>query len=448
MAAPPSPARQLWKLAAPVVGLNVLNVLSLAVDTALCGRLPNKETVLAALGYSVQLLFLLQVFMFGLSIGAVALVARAYGATQHGRVQKVMDQAVALTVIIALGIAVVGNLLARSLVRGLGGDEHVTDEAMRFLRPLLTFTILTYLILLFAAVLRGVGNTALAFKIALLQNVLNVVINSVAIHGAFGLPGYGVPGAAWGTVASQAIATGVLLSALRRGAVPGVTARFVLRLDREVIRQIWRIGAPAGLDMIILNASFMSLIALLGYIDDVAVGAHGIGLRVQSLAFVPGLSVAQATGALVGQALGAGDPDHARRVYRASVTLCVAIMGAVGFIITAFAPWVVQIFDVSPDTAVGAYAVTWMRVLGFGTPLIAPWVATSGLLQGAGATQTSLRINLFATFLVQMPASAILGIALGMGPLGVWLGLPIAAISRSFMGYLAFRRGAWARTGT
>jgi Na+-driven multidrug efflux pump len=77
--------RELWSLAAPIIGLNVLNVLSLAVDTALCGRLPNQDVVLAALGYSVQLLFLLQVAMFGLTIGSVAMVARAHGARDRAR---------------------------------------------------------------------------------------------------------------------------------------------------------------------------------------------------------------------------------------------------------------------------------------------------------------------------------------------------------------------------
>ncbi len=434
-------------MAAPVVGLNVLNVLSLAVDTALCGRLPDKEVVLAALGYAVQLLFLLQVFMFGLSIGAVALVARAYGATQHGRVQHVLDQALLGTVLVSVFIAVFGNLAARPLVRMLGGDEHVTDEAMRFLRPLLTFTVFTYMILLFAAVLRGVGNTALAFRVALLQNVLNLVFNSTLIHGAFGIPGYGVAGAAWGTVASQALSTMVLFWQLRRGAVPGVTLRFARRLDLSTFRQLWTVGVPAGLDMVILNASFMSLVALLGYLDDVAVGAHGVGLRVMALAFVPGMSVAQATAALVGQALGAGEPERARAVYRSSLVLCLGIMATTGLVITTFAPWIVAIFDVDAASPMGRYAVVWMQILGLGMPAIAPWVATSGLLQGAGETQTCLRISLWVTLLVQMPCSALLGIALGWGPVGVWLGLPLAGIARVAMGYSAYRSGRWARTG-
>ncbi len=440
--------RELWSLAAPIIGLNVLNVLSLAVDTALCGRLPNQDVVLAALGYSVQLLFLLQVAMFGLTIGSVAMVARAHGARDRARVDLVLGQSITLTVLVSVGVAVLGNLFASPIVHALGADDAVTAEALRFLRPLLTGTVFSYLILLFAALLRGVGNTRLPFQVALLQNALNALFNSVLIYGALGIPALGVAGAAWGTLASQAIGVIVLVSRLKAGAVPGIALpRRLPPIVRAEVAALWRVGAPAALDMVILNASFISLIAMLGYIDDAAVAAHGIGLRIQALAFVPGMSIAQATGALVGQSLGAGNPERAREVFRASVRLCVGVMGSLSFIILVLAPWLVQVFDVHPDSRVGAHAVMWMRILGFGMPIVSVWIATSGLLQGAGDTQTSLRINVIATIFVQIPLSWLLGFPLGLGAAGVWLGMPLAAIARTWQGIAAYRQNRWVTKG-
>jgi putative MATE family efflux protein len=308
--------------------------------------------------------------------------------------------------------------------------------------------VFTYLILLLAAVLRGVGNSQLAFRVALLQNGLNVAINLVLINGRFGLPGLGSLGAAIGTASSQAIAVLILVRQLQTGAVPGV--HFVPRLvrpDLTLARQLWRIGGPAALDMIILNASFISLVAMLGRIDNHAVAAHGIGLRIQALAFVPGMSISQAASALVGQALGRKDPDVARATWVAAVRLCLVVMGTLSAIVFVAAPWIVRIFDVHPDSAVGAYAVTWMRILGVGMPVVSIWIATSGLLQGAGDTKASLRINLFATLLVQIPASYLLAFPLGLGTFGVWLGLPIAAVARSIQGMLYVRTGAWMTAG-
>src|SRR6185503_13924490 len=104
----------------------------------------------------------------------------------------------------------------------------------------------------------------------------------------------------------------LLVWLLRRGSVPGVELRLrPAPLDLPLARQLFRVGAPAALDLVILNGGLLSIVGMLGRIEQAAVAAHGIGLRIQALAFVPGLGVSQATGALVGQALGAGDAARA-----------------------------------------------------------------------------------------------------------------------------------------
>ena len=197
--------RRLFSLSWPVIGLNVLNVLSLAVDTAMCGRLPNAPQALEALGFSTQVVFLLMVAMMGLTVGTVAFVSRAHGADDEARVNHLLHQSTQLTVLVALGVAVVGNLFADDILRLLGASEAVVGLGLDYLRPLLTFTVFYYLNLLYAAALRSVGNTRLPFLVALFANGLNVVFNYGLILGNLGLPALGVQGAALGTVASQAI---------------------------------------------------------------------------------------------------------------------------------------------------------------------------------------------------------------------------------------------------
>ena len=103
-----------------------------------------------------------------------------------------------------------------------------------------------------------------------------------------------------------------------QGRWAGLKVRFRPQpLDLPLARKLIAIGTPAALDIIVFNVGFLSIIGMLGRLDEIAVAAHGIGLRVQALAFVPGMSIGQATGALVGNALGAGKPDAARAVARA-----------------------------------------------------------------------------------------------------------------------------------
>ncbi len=105
-------ARRLLALALPIIGLNVLNVLALAVDTAMLGRLPGAEVALTGLGFAAQLIFLLMVAMMGLTVGTVAFVARAHGAGQRDRVVHILHQSSQLTAALGLAVAAAGNLAA------------------------------------------------------------------------------------------------------------------------------------------------------------------------------------------------------------------------------------------------------------------------------------------------------------------------------------------------
>ncbi len=439
--------RRLFALAWPVIGLNVLTVLSLAVDTAMCGRLPNAPEALEALGFATQVVFLLMVAMMGLSVGTVAFVSRAHGAGDEARARHILHQSTQLTVLVALAVAVIGNVFAGSILELLGARQEVVELGLSYLRPLLGFTVFYYLNLLYASALRGVGSTRLAFAIALVSNGLNVLFNYGLILGNFGLPALGVQGAAIGTVLSQAFAAIAFIVMIRRGVVDGMGLPLKpRRIDRDLAKELAKVGWPAALDMVILNAAFLSIIGMLGRLDGTAVAAHGVGLRIQALAFVPGLSVAQATGAMVGNALGAENVDEARSVVKASVALCTAIMTAIAILLLAGAAPIVTIFDISLDTPLADLSILWMRLLGAGMPIVGVHIALIGMLRGAGATNTSLRINIIGTTL-QVPLSYLLGFPLGLGPFGVWLAFPLSFVVKMGLGIAAYRRGRWAQTG-
>jgi putative MATE family efflux protein len=439
---------RLFSLAWPIIGLNVLNVFTLAVDTAMCGRLPHREIALTALGYSTQIVFLLMVAMIGLTVGTVALVSRSHGADDTKRINHILQQSVMFTVILGVMIAILGNLVAGPILSLLGASAEIRAEGLLYLRPMLIGTVFYYLNFLFAAILRGVGNTRLPFVIALITNILNIFLNYCLILGNCGLPSLGLRGAAIGTISSYIAGVLLMFWLLRRGSIPKLSMPIALRpIDRSLAWNLLRIGAPAALDMVIINASFLSIIGMLGHINSIAVAAHGIGLRIQALAFVPGMSVAQATGVLVGQALGANRPDDARKVVHASLFLCVMIMASLAMLIGLMVYPIVHIFDVAAGSQLEHFSVMWIRLLGCALPIVGIYIAFMGMLQGAGSTKTSLKINFLSTVLCQIPLSAILGFTLGLGVFGVWLAFPIVQLLRASLGAIVYRRGEWARTG-
>ncbi len=445
---PRSIAGQLFNLALPIVGLNVLSVITLAVDTAMCGRLENAEVVLKALGFATQVVFLLMVAMIGLLVGTVALVARAHGAKQEEQVNHLVAQSTMFTFLVSAFVAVVGWFTAGPIIDALGASGEASQLAVTYLRPLLIFSVFYYLNMLLGAVLRAVGNTKLPFFVALGSNALNVVLNYGLILGGFGWPKLGVAGAAWATVISYAFAVVVTIALLRRGVQPGVT--FPLRpraLDAELGRRLFRIGVPAAFDMVVLNAAFLSIIGMLGRLEEVAVAAHGVGLRVQALAFVPGLGVSQATGAMVGNALGAGNVAKAREVVRAAIFMSVAIMLSLGAAIILGERPLLALFDIHEGTRLFSLSAEWMRLLGYGMPIVGIHMGFIGMFRGAGATNTSLLVNVIGTVAIQIPLSWFLGFPMGLGTFGVWAGFPLSFFAKAALGMYFYRRGQWAKTG-
>ena len=170
-----------------------------------------------------------------------------------------------------------------------------------------------------------------------------------------------------------------------------------------------------------------------------------MGLRIQALAFVPGMSIGQATGAMVGNALGAGRLEEARATARAAMWMCMVLMTTLGAIFIGFTGPMLALFDIDAGTALATHSTTWIRLLGLGMPMVALYIALGGVFRGAGATGISLRINLLATSL-QVPLSAILGFALGLGTFGVWLAFPLALALKSALGVRAYQRGDWVDT--
>jgi multidrug resistance protein, MATE family len=441
-------SRRLVDLAAPIVGLNVLNVLALAVDTAMVGRTPAAEIALTGMGFATQLVFLLMVAMLGLTVGNVALVARAHGAGQHERVRHILGQSTQLTLVLGLLAATLGNLVAPAILRLMGAEGAALDAALDYLRPLLTGSVFYYLTILYGASLRGVGNTRLAFVVAALANVVNVGLNWCLILGNLGAPALGIEGAGIGTVCAQLFSAVLLVGLISRGTVRGIGLSLRPRaVDWELARTLVRIGAPAAADMVVLNASFLSILGMLGRIDPVSVAAHGIGLRIQALAFVPGMSISQATGAMVGNALGAGKVDEARAVVRSSLALCTATMVALAVGIVSLDAPIIRLFDVDPASALGMHTADWMLLLGVTMLPAGAYISFVGMFQGAGATRLSLGINVAATLAVQIPLSWVLGFPLGMGAFGVWLAFPIAFVVKAALGAVLWRRGSWAETG-
>src|SRR5437660_1695977 len=255
------------------------------------------------------------------------------------------------------------------------------------------------------------------------------------------VPRLGVPGAAIGTSISYVIGALALIAILLRG-----KHRLKLHLSggwvhMDAVRRIFRIGWPAALEQILLQVAFLLWVGMVVVFGTQILAAHQIGLRIQSFAFMPGFGFAIAATALVGQNLGARNPDQAEKSGWEAMKFSVAVMSVIALGIFLLAEPIARGFI--GDPVVVSWSVTFIRIHAISIPAVGVFFAIDGALRGAGDTRFPLMTSLSGMYAVRLPLSLVFGFVLGWGIVGVWIPLVVEYYYRSVVISNHFRRGKW-----
>jgi putative MATE family efflux protein len=214
-----------------------------------------------------------------------------------------------------------------------------------------------------------------------------------------------------------------------------------LCFDRDLIRRILRVGVPTGLEQVLFRSGNMVFARILASLGTVAYAANQVAINGWSLAFMPGFGFAVAATTLVGQGLGAGDPDLAESRGYLSYRLGAAVMVAIGLTFLFFPAQIIGFFTTDPEVvALGAGP---LRLAGVVQPLSAASMVFSGALRGAGDTRGPMVVTGLGIWLVRLPLALLLALALHWGLLGAWLAMTVDISGRGVFNWLRFRSGRW-----
>lgn len=433
--------RKVWAVAWPVVVTNFLQSLALTVDLIMVSRIdPADPLPVAATGVAAQVFFIAMTLGNGLAAGATALVARGIGAGDEEEANRSATATALLAVALSLPLIVATFLFDVPLLRLMGADPAVLDNASLVLRILAFGIPGNLLILACTGAFQGAGDTRPALWIGIGVNAVNLGVDWLLIFGHLGLPRLGLAGAAIATASSYTVGGLVFLGLLRRGRRPLRWSGRALRF-RETSKRLLRVGAPAGLEQLLLTLGFTAYLVLILRFGAGALTAHQIGLRVQSFAFMPGFGFAAAASALVGQGLGAGDPEQAESNGWTAIAMGLVVMLGVSIPMFLLAEPMARLFTENPESL--ALGVTWIHVLVFAMPAIAFHFSAAGALRGAGDTRWPLLVSFLGLWLVRLPVAWLLGVQMGYGMYGVWAGYMIEYYARAVLTTIRFARGKW-----
>ncbi|HVR29133.1 MAG TPA: MATE family efflux transporter [Thermoanaerobaculia bacterium] len=428
-----------WQLAWPTIVSYATHTLVRWADLMMVGPLGGEA--LAAVGLGGQAFWLVQSVGMLVPTGLTALLARAVGARDLDRADRVLRHGLWLAAILGAATTICGLPLASFAIRLYGVEPAVVALGADYLTWLLLGNLPFALGLVLAAALRAAGDSRTPLVTAVIANGINVGLNWVLIYGHLGAPALGVRGAAIASTLAMITQVAVLLGWWRRGKLRLRPSRERLRPDRALFGSLFAIGWPAALEGLLFATGILWFQRLVSRYGTEAVAAYNVGAAILSLAFLPGMGFAAAASALVGQHLGDRNPAAAARSGWLATAGALVCMTLVGSVIVAFSRPIAGLF--SRDPAVADLVVLFIWILGAVLPLMAVEFALGGALRGAGDTFYPLAVVFTGLFVCRLVPASILALVVAAPIAWVWGALVLDYLARASLVARRFRRGRW-----
>ena len=439
-------ARAVWKLAWPTVLQNAIGGLQGIIDHAMVGHYVG-YTANAAIGVSWQIFLVIIVFISSLFTGMGVLVARAAGANDHERVDRVVYQAFLVAVLLSVGVlAPIGYVLSPHLLRLVNATPEVSAEALPFLRTMFLFSIGMLLFFMLGGALRAAGDAKTPLRLGVGLTVLNILLNVVLISGAGPIPAMGTRGAALGTViaggtvsvaAMWMILTGRLVVHFQRG--------MSWKPDLLIIRQLFRFGLPAGLQGVAMNVAGVLLLRFIGSLEQSAEAqaAYAVAYaELFSLITWTSVGLMGAAAAVAGQNLGAGNPERSARGVHLAARMGLGVAGSIAALFIFIPDLLFAIFGIDDPTVLGlgTQLLRFLSVSGF---FITVALTFTGGLQGTGDTRSPLFITLISQIAIPIGLCFSLQQTGNLTAAGVWTAIVLGHATRCVLTVWRFEQGKW-----
>jgi putative MATE family efflux protein len=452
---------QVLTLAWPALLQQLLNLAISFSDRLLAGRFQALESEQQLASQSAlttvnYLIFFLASYNVLVCVGATALVARHVGAGDREGAIHFTNQSLFLALVLGLIASFAGLLFMPALLWLLRLEGPAAQFALDFLNPLFALLVFQVIEAAGIACLVGAGDTRSGLGVLAVVATLNIPLAWLCFHGLGPIPRLGFPGIAIGTAVAHTVGALLVLLLLARG-------RAGLRLRWSQWLPVWglqlrllRVGVPAGLDSLSVACGQLWFISIVNHLGDAPSGAHGIALYWEALGYLSGAAFGTSAMALVGQNLGARQPDRATASGWMAFALGAVTMSLMGVIFFTLADLMFQLFCPGPEQeAIVREGVPVLRLVAFAMPPLAACIIFTAALRGAGDTRVPVLFTWLGFFVVRIPLAYYLTLPeIDLGPLGTlpganlgligaWLAMSADILLRGVFFTARFASGRW-----
>ena len=431
--------RAILLLAIPMVLEMVLESLFAVVDVFWVGRLG--ANAVATVGLTESLLALVFAIGLGLALSTTAMVARRIGEKDPEDAAIAGVQAVVLGLAISLGMGIPAGIFAPQLLRLMGATPAIVAVGSGYARIALGGCGAIIMLFLNNAIFRGAGDAAIAMRLLWVSNIINLILDPCFIFGVGPFPHLGVTGAALATFSGRTIGVLYQFYRLLKGSERiHVLARH-LRVSMSVMLRLLRVSLIGMLQFAIANASWILLVRIVAVFGSASVAGFTVAIRIVTFFILPSWGLSNAAATLVGQNLGARQPDRAAQAVWRTGFYNMLFLGSIGIFFVVFATPVVKLFV--DDPAVIPIAALALRTFCCGNAGYAYGMVMLQAFNGAGDTVTPTIVNFFGFWVLELPLAWLLAIVLHHHAEGAFLAIVIAECSMAVAGIALFRQGRW-----
>ncbi|MEO6489562.1 MAG: MATE family efflux transporter [Ferruginibacter sp.] len=396
----------------------------------------------STVGLTESVITIVYSLAIGISMAATAMVARRVGENDPEAASKAGMQSIFISLVITLLLSIPGYIYAADILRIMGAEPQAVEIGTGYTRIIMAGSLVIMLLFLINGIFRGAGDAMMAMKSLWIANICNIILCPLLIRGFGPIPGMGLLGAAIATTVGRTIGVCYQLYHLFNGKR---LVKFTLKLmnpDLKVIRSLIEISWPATLQFLIGSGSWIvlaSLVVQTGHSD--ASAGYQIAIRVVLFFILPAWGMSNAAATLVGQNLGALQPERAELSVIQTAKYNGIFMGVVSLIFLLFAESIISFF--TKERSVIHYAVLALRIVSSGYIFYGIGMVMANAFNGAGDTKTPTIINFIGFWLFQIPLAVLLAKTFEFGPVGVFIAIPVAETAIAITSFILFRKGRW-----
>jgi len=387
--------KKILSIALPSATNSLLDMLQVITDLLMVGTI--SAFAIAAVGLGLQSLMFVFAILTLLHIGTTALISRFIGAKQYKRASMSLASLLRFALLLSIPVSILWYIFTPKLFIWFGTADEVIALGSAYVTILTIMMPFIFMKLVFVSSFNSFGDTLTPLYIKIFSIILNIGLNYILIFGNFGFPAFGVAGAGIATVIVNILEFSIYMILYIKQKTPFIPLWYY---SKSLIKRAIKVGVPASIERSLTFGSFMLFTVIIAHYGTETLAGYQLGLRIEGLAFMPGIGFTIAAMTLMGQGLGAKNPTQAKEDVILVLKYTTAFMFSLGLIMIFTPQPIVRLF--TNDSKTIEEASLYLMIVGFSQIPLAFNFVISGALRGAGDSKKTLKINLISLWLIRI----------------------------------------------